>query len=295
MKIGTLCSGIGTAEMATKLLLNNCSIEYASDIDPYVKQTYIYNHNPRIFYDDVNYIDHLPFVNLMVFGSPCQPFSVAGKGLGLEDPRGKLLYKILDLVDKSRPDTIIGENVEGFLTQDGGKNIRIVNEKLERMGYYFSYKVLDSLDFGVPQQRKRCWYVAAKSKQYNFPVGNGTHPPLATILDTNPDENVYVTPEFLRKPKVKKRMASYNNDYINCITRTISRNGSSKEYTGYVAAVHHAIGETRKPTVNECCRLFGIPNDFHFPDSVCTTRRYDMLANSMVVPVLKELIRKLIC
>lgn len=291
--IGTFFSGIGAPEQAVRHLGLPHNIAYACDNDPYVKSTYLHNYRCGMFYDDITTIRNLPTVDLLVFGFPCQPFSLAGKGLGLEDQRGQLVFHALNLIEKSHPRHIIAENVAGLVTRDGGKLLHDIESRFRKMGYNVKSSILDSLGFGLPQKRERVWIVATKDKHFTFPTPSQHYPSLASFLDLGPSENVYATYSFLEKPKVQQRLSEYKKNYINCITHTISRNGSSGEYISYVAAVQHAIGETRKPTVNECRRLFGFGKDFEFPEQICMTRRYNMFGNSMAVPVLSAIISKI--
>lgn len=292
--IGTFFSGIGAPEQAVHRLGIPHRIIYACDNDPYVKATYLHNYSCESFYDDITAITKLPRVDLLVFGFPCQPFSMAGKGKGVQDVRGKLVFKALDLIRQSRPRHIIAENVAGLVHRDGGKLLKKIENIFRKMGYNVKSIILDSLGFGVAQKRERVWIVATENNGFEFPTPTSDHPPLASVLDRHTTENVYATRKFLSKEKVQKRLKNYNKDYINCITHTISRNGSSSEYISYVSAVNNAIGELRKPTVNECQRLFGFGEDFEFPEEICAGRRYNMFGNSMVVPVISAIINNLL-
>lgn len=293
IKVGTLFSGIGAPEQALQALGIPHSISFACDSDPYVKETYKLNYNCDVYYDDITSIKDLPKVNLLVFGFPCQPFSIAGNGNGLNDVRGKLLLTALSLIEKTPPDTVIAENVEGLLRCDDGNLLNYIIERFTKIGYNVHYSLLNSLDFGIPQRRNRLWIVATKKSGFEFPKPITNRPDLKSFLEVNVSERVFVTKKFLKKAKVRTKIRSYHHDYIPCITHTISRNGSSGEYISYVAAVNKAIGQLRKPTVNECRRLFGFSNGFRFPDSVCATRRYNMFGNSMVVPVVQSVIERL--
>jgi DNA (cytosine-5)-methyltransferase 1 len=294
MKIGTLFSGLGAPEFAAKEL-SECEIAYACDNDPYAKTTYLHNHAPGVFYDDVSQIEKLPKVDLLVFGFPCQPFSMAGKRGGMDDIRGRLVFKAIDLIKSSRPNFFIAENVEGFCRNNNGRALQEVLNCMRGLGYCVEYGILNSLDFGLPQSRRRLWIVGSKKKRSGMlPVGNMPYKPLCKFLDKKTsDTSAYATKLFLEKPKVQQALKDYAHDYIPCITQTISRNGSSSEYISYVAAVWQAIKQTRKPTVQETMRLFGL-DDCRFPESVCTTRRYAMLANSMAVPVIKAIMEKIL-
>ena len=295
MKVGTLFSGLGSPEFALRSLSIPHTIEFACDNDPFVKETYMSNHKCQNFYDDVDALTGIPNVDLLVFGFPCQPFSFAGKGRGLADKRGTLVLKALDLIKQNKPKAFIAENVEGLVAMDNGRVLSQLLKRMRTMGYKVQHRVLNSLDFGIPQSRRRLWIVGTLNGSFDFPDNSQTDTPhLSQFLDRKVDDSVFATDAFLSKNKVSNRLRNYSNPYINCITQTICRNGSSSEYISYVAAVFNAIKQARKPTVDECRRLFGLPDDFIFPSSVCATRRYAMLANSMVVPVLSALIKGLV-
>ena len=102
-------------------------------------------------------------VDLIVGGTPCQSFSVAGLRKGLEDPRGNLALTFLGLVDHYRPEWVIWENVPGVLSSSGGRDFGSFLGALGQLGYGFAYRVLDAQYFGVPQRRRRVFVVAHSS------------------------------------------------------------------------------------------------------------------------------------
>lgn len=102
-------------------------------------------------------------VNLIVGGTPCQSFSVAGLRKGLEDPRGNLALAFIGMVDHYRPEWVIWENVPGVLSSSGGRDFGSFLGALASIGYGFAYRVLDAQYFGVPQRRRRVFVVAHSS------------------------------------------------------------------------------------------------------------------------------------
>lgn len=293
MKVGTLFSGIGAPEMALKKFPHK--IVFACDNNPNAEVTYKYNYSSKYFYNNVTKIKKLPNVDLLIFGFPCQPFSFSGHQLGFDDERGTLVKNVISLMKKNPPDFFIAENVKGLVDINKGKLFNIIISMFQDIGYNVTYKILDSLNFGIPHKRERVWILGSRNgKLPEIPDTNSTsYPPLKDFLDRNVSDNVWATKSFLKKEKVKKRLSNYKKSYIHCITLSISRNGTSSEYINYVAAVNNAIGEARKPTVKECCRLFGFSENFQFPNNVSQTARYIMLGNTMVVPILSSIIKKL--
>ena len=100
-------------------------------------------------------------IDLLVGGTPCQSFSVAGLRKGLADPRGNLALTFLGLADKLKPRWIVWENVPGVLSSDGGRDFGSFLGALEQLGYGWAYRVLDAQHFGVPQRRRRVFVVAS--------------------------------------------------------------------------------------------------------------------------------------
>ena len=98
--------------------------------------------------------------DLLVGGTPCQSFSVAGLRKGLEDPRGNLALVFLGLADRIKPRWIVWENVPGVLSSAGGRDFGSFLGALVELGYGFAYRVLDAQHFGVPQRRRRVFVVA---------------------------------------------------------------------------------------------------------------------------------------
>jgi DNA (cytosine-5)-methyltransferase 1 len=99
-------------------------------------------------------------IDLLVGGTPCQSFSVAGLRKGLDDPRGNLALVFLGLADKLKPRWIVWENVPGVLSSNGGRDLGSFLGALVQLGYGFAYRVLDAQHFGVPQRRRRIILVA---------------------------------------------------------------------------------------------------------------------------------------
>jgi len=295
LKVGTLFSGIGAPEEALRQMGILHAVEFACDNCAIAKKTYLENCACGHFFDDIYDMDgtKLPLIDLLIFGFPCQPFSVAGKGVGLVDERGQAMLRALRVIHECAPRVVVAENVEGLLTQHS-TTLQVLIKSLSDMGYYVNYTVLDSLDFGLPQRRRRLWIVGTRTPNYKFPEGTGRYAPLASMLVVDEDDpRLFATASFLCKQKVQEALATYEHDYALCITKTIARNGSSKEYIKNVAAVNHAIGCLRKMSVRECLNVFGF-GCFRFPDGVPLTKRYEMLANTMTVPVVKAIIKSVL-
>jgi len=293
LKIGTLFSGIGAPEEALSQLKIPHKIQFACDCDAAARFTYLNNHRCEVFYEDVkNMPKELPEIDLLVFGFPCQTFSLAGCRNGLRDVRGRLIYSAIDVLKRTQPKYFIAENVPGLMKNNRGRTFKKFLKLMTNANYHVHHKVLNSLDYGTPQHRRRIWFVGIKKdieQDFDFPNINKKIA-LKKVLKKKVSPRFFSTKDFLSKPKVKKRLENYDKPYINCITQTIARNGTSSEYISNVAAVYHAIGQARKPTPEECLRIFGFSKKFKFPQSISITQMYNQLGNTMVVPILKEIL-----
>lgn len=176
LKIGTMFSGIGAIEYALKRLNLNTKIQFACDIDSFVKKSYFANYpiEESNWYDDVHKINGESYKNkldLLVGGSPCQSFSMIGKRKGLEDTRGTLFYEFARVINESQPNVFIFENVKGLLNHDSGNTFETIKATFNELGYKYFFQVLNAKNYGIPQHRERVFVVGFKDKsvQFSFP------------------------------------------------------------------------------------------------------------------------------
>jgi len=147
-----------------------------SEIDKYAIQVYKY-HFPQIKeYGDATRIvpEELPDFDLLTAGFPCQAFSIAGKRKGLEDTRGTLFYEIARIVSVKRPKLLLLENVRGLLSHDKGRTFGLILSTFSDLGYILQWQILNSKDFGVPQNRERVFIIGHLGKEcfkQVFPIG----------------------------------------------------------------------------------------------------------------------------
>ena len=169
MKFIDLFSGIGGFRSALELNGHKC-IAY-SEVDKFAKQSYqaIYNTEDEIDLGDITkiseeYLSHFKQENdIVVGGSPCQSFSLAGSRKGFEDTRGTLFFEYAKVVKETQPKYFLFENVKGMLSHDKGNTIRVVLETFDQLGYYIDFNVFNSKYYDVPQNRERI-YIVGKRK-----------------------------------------------------------------------------------------------------------------------------------
>lgn len=173
LRIGTLFSGIGAIEHALQRLKIKTEIVFAGDIDPFVKDAYFANYDisEQGWHDDVQDFSAKKYkykVDLLVGGSPCQSFSMAGKRGGMEDTRGTLFYDFARVIQECKPKVFIFENVRGLLNHDKGNTWKVIQNVFDDLGYSINSKILNSSDYGIPQSRNRIFVVGFRKKNTDF-------------------------------------------------------------------------------------------------------------------------------
>ena len=155
------CSGIGGGRLG----LENCGLECvgSSDTSRLANTTYdlLFPNKKDINYGDLKKINpkSLPDYDLLIAGFPCQSFSVIGRQQGTKDPRGQIIYYLMNIIEENKPKVFILENVKGLISHDNGKTFKEITKALSDIGYDVFYKVLNSIDYGVPHMRQRIFIV----------------------------------------------------------------------------------------------------------------------------------------
>jgi DNA (cytosine-5)-methyltransferase 1 len=162
MKYGSVCSGIEAASVAWHDL--GWEPQWFSEIEQFPSEVLKHRFPAVPNLGDMTTINQNPIaderpIDLLVGGTPCQSFSVAGLRKGLADPRGNLMLTFLSIADKFRPKWLVWENVPGVLSSNGGKDFGTFLGALGELGYGFAYRVLDAQYFGVAQRRRRVFVV----------------------------------------------------------------------------------------------------------------------------------------
>lgn len=205
-----LCSGIGGGRLG----LENAglkSIGY-SDTSKLSVRTYNLMHHAEDepYYYNLKRIkcEKIPPYDLLIAGFPCQTFSVIGRKKGFSDDRGQLIFHIARILKETQPTCFLLENVKGLVTHDKGRTIKIITDELNEVGYDVIYKVLTSLDYGVPQMRQRVYFIGIRKDLgkdiNNFSWPNPVEkPPLVDYLtDDNVanDERLEILHYYLNNP-----------------------------------------------------------------------------------------------
>lgn len=310
-----LCAGIGGFHLALK---DNFECIYSNEINKKCRETYFDNFKiiPTEDLLKIN-INEVPNHNLLCAGFPCQPFSISGKQLGFLDPRGNIFFRILEVIKQKNPETIFLENVKNLISHNSGKTLKIIIELLEEQGYYVNYKILNSNQFGLPQNRERIIIIGNKFKNFDFnKVKNKKECFLKDFLDVEIKHKYLNNEEFtlINKNKLKiqksglifcgflnKNFRKLDNININLSrvhkqpNRIYSFEGihptiSSQEVSGRYY-IYDGVG-VRKLTIDECYKIMGFPKLFIKNKEI--SNAYKQIGNSVCIPMIQEVGKEII-
>lgn len=159
---------------------------FTSEIKPHAIKVLLQNHPGEYIAGDITKVpsSDIPDFDVLLGGFPCQAFSAAGKRMGFADTRGTLFFEVERILRDKSPKGFILENVEGLENHGHGNTLRVILAHLRALGYAVSYRVLNSRDFGVPQERKRIYLVGAKSGTVTMAGLEHSRSVLGDILET---------------------------------------------------------------------------------------------------------------
>ncbi len=293
LKCADFFSGIGGFHVAARNL--DLEVVFACDIDPETRRAYEANFGLQPAGDvETLSSEDVPDHDLLFAGFPCQPFSIIGRQQGFADPRGALFFEILRIVRAKRPLGIVLENVKQLSTAQRGQVLLRIMTDLHDLGYTVEAKVLNALDFGLPQKRERTIIVATQSPFFRFPWPDKSIPmrPLAEILEPDPPRK-YFASEMIR---AKRRAAHTAAISPSIWHENKGGNVSSHEWSCALRAnaSHNYLlvdGE-RRLTPREMLRLQGFPDSWQIVCSDAQTRK--QAGNAVPVPMVQAVIERMV-
>lgn len=300
-----LFAGIGGVRLGFQAVGGACV--FSSEYDKSAQKTYKENHG-EIPFGDITKIDEklIPDHDVLLAGFPCQPFSHAGvsarTAIGQQhgflcETQGTLFFDVLRIINSKKPKVIFLENVRNLERHDEGKTLKKIRESIEASGYYFSYKVIDASSV-VPQKRIRCYMVGVRKdigQSFEFPVIQGDPLPLINILEETVDD-IYTISDKLWQGHINRTKRNIDRGTgftahladLNKPSNTIvARYGKD----GKECLIPQVGKNPRMLSLRECARLQGFPEEFKI--SVARTPAYKQFGNSVVVPVIIELAKKI--
>lgn len=293
-----LFAGIGGIRIPYDELGGDCL--FSSEWDEKACETYFANFGV-VPYGDITKIpvEQIPHHDLLLAGFPCQAFSIMGKMLGFADTRGTMFFEIERILQHHRTPYIMLENVKQLVGHDKGRTFKVILDHLQQLGYHVKWKVLNALDFGLPQKRERVIIVGfqdqADYETFNF---NFTPKPysLSSILedDGKVDKSLFASSYIInkRKEKTEGKDVFYPSIWHENKSGNISvldhscalRTGASYNYL--------LVNGIRRPSSRELLRLQGFPDKFRIVVSHQDIRR--QTGNSVAVPMIRMVAEKIV-
>ncbi|MCQ2277033.1 MAG: DNA cytosine methyltransferase [Bacteroidales bacterium] len=289
----------------------------------YVKESYLANYDidPSDFHTDIRFMrgdDYKDQVDILVGGSPCQSFSTYGKKQGLEDARGTLFYDYARIIKESNPKIFIYENVAAIKSNDHGHTWETMLSVWKSLGYKIYPEILNAVDYDHPQLRRRVFIVGIRedicTTPYKFPEKKTRTKKSTDFLEKGKIPLKYYLGEggftWITTYEKHKRRSRVNQEVIGCQTANQQDNWIGDFRVEHPLPEHYedprifigkfdfkdgkglvdAVG--RKLTPRECLRLMGFSDKFRIV--VDDHQAYHQSGNSIVVPVLKEIIQTIV-
>lgn len=299
--IGGICTGFKRAGV---------EIVYANDMDKNACRTYRENYNYPLEEAKIEDVDEksLPDADMVLFGFPCTSFSIAGRREGFEDENtGHLFFEALRVIKEKKPRVFFLENVKNLVSHDKGNTFKVITECLKEEGYYFRYKVLNSMEYGnIPQNRERIYVVGFKNKEecdkFYFPEPIPLTTTIQDIIkpdEKKPDKYYYENTKYY--PILKESMT--NKDTVYQWRRVYVREnkkGVCPTLTANMGTGGHNVPLViddfgiRKLTPKETLLLQGFPEDFKIPEKMADSHIYKQAGNSVTVTVIERIAKNIV-
>lgn len=319
-----LFAGIGGIRLGFEnAFKENSETVFVSEWDSYAQKTYLANFlEPKTIAGDITKIDEkeIPPFDICLAGFPCQAFSMAGQRKGFDDNykgicRGTLFLDVARICEYHKPKVIFCENVKGLVIHDKGRTFKIIKSTFEQLGYNVFSQILNSKDFGVPQNRERIYIVAFRKdlgiESFSFPVATNSSKKIRDILEENPvSAKYYLSTTYIQtliRHKAKHEALGHGFGYeirsldgtagaIVCGGMGRERNLIIDKRQKNLTPVTHIKGTVntdgiRKMTPREWARLQGFPDSFNL--TLADTHLYKQFGNSVTVPVIQAIAQKI--
>lgn len=319
-----LFAGIGGIRLGfDQAFGKNIQTVFVSEWDESAKKTYKANFQDETeIAGDITAINEkdIPDFDICLAGFPCQAFSIAGRKKGFDDnfkgqTRGTLFFDVVRICAEKKPKVIFCENVKGLTIHDHGRTFKVIVGALRELGYTVFYKLLNSKDFGVPQNRERIYIVAFRNDiapgEFVFPEGTDSTKTIRDIMEDAPIPSKYYLSDVYMQTLInhKKRHESKGNGFgyeirnLDGIAGTLVCGGMGRERNLIIDNREHDTTPTthikgkineegiRKMTPREWARLQGFPDSFKFV--LADVHLYKQFGNSVTVPVIKAIAEKI--
>lgn len=292
-----LFAGIGGIRLAFEAVGGKCV--FSSEFDEDACKTYEANFGEHPS-GDITKISakDIPDFDILLGGFPCQAFSIIGKKEGFANETcGTLFFEIERILKEKKPKAFMLENVKNLTAHDKGKTFRIIREHLEALGYHIYFRVLNALDYGVPQKRERIIIVGfLENILFHFPspIPEREKKRLQDILETDVPKKYYVKSEIKRSRLMRLKNKNFPKPYISHenMAGSITPHEYSSALRAGASANYILINDERRPTEREMLRIQGFPDTFKIVVSYSKVKK--QCGNSVAVPVIQAVASEMI-
>lgn len=293
-----LFAGIGGIRLGFQSQGGQCV--FSSEWDEGAAKTYEANFGEKPFGDITTIDPHdIPDFDVLLGGFPCQPFSIIGDKEGFNhETQGTLFFNIENILLVKRPKAFLLENVRNLTAHDKGRTFQVILAHLRNAGYDVHYKVMNALDYGVPQKRERIIIVGFRQPvpEFEFPRPIRRRKTVLDIIDPNAEND----PSLFVKPQIRasrlKRISdpNYPRPYISHenVAGAITPHNFSCALRAGASANYILINDERRPSCREMLRIQGFPDKFKIVVSYSQLKH--QTGNSVAVPVIKAVAKKMI-
>lgn len=267
---------------------------FASDIDPECRRAYEHNYGLAPI-GDIRTVEPsgIPDHDLLFAGFPCQPFSIIGDLRGFDDTRGTLFFEIARILQEKKPKAFILENVKMLVGHQQGRTLARITETLHDLGYSVTYRVLNALDFGLPQKRERVFIVGFRDPSpFVWPHGGVPMKPLRELLEPE------VHPRYLASEAIRRARAEWHTKEGQPTIWHENKAGNVSKYP-YSCALRAGasynyllVDGERRLTEREMLRLQGFPDTFEIVCNHSQTRK--QAGNSVPVPMVASVLDRVL-
>lgn len=308
MRVGSLFAGVGGIDLGFEKA--GFKTVWANEMDSYAAETFKANFDCELVVDDIRNVnvEHIPDIDILVAGFPCQAFSVAGYRKGFEDDRGNVYFEVVKVFEAKKPQIVFLENVKNLIGHDNGNTFRVILESLRENGYKVKYQVLNACDYGnVPQNRERIYVVAFQDeevyKNFEFPDPIELTTKLNDVIDFEnlQDSRYYYSEDSCKFYEELKNGMNKENTIYQWRRVYVRENKSNLCPTltanmgtgGHNVPLIYSKKGIRKLTPRECFNIQGFDKEFILPDKLSNTRLYKQAGNSVSVPVIERIAKQI--
>ena len=289
-KVASFFSGIGGLDLGLERA--GFTIRFHCEINPFCRRI-LGQHWPDVpVHDDIRKLDdaEIPDADVWAAGFPCQDLSLARMGprSGLRGSQSGLFHEFVRLVRGRGPRAIVLENVHGLLSSHGGRDFAIVLKALDELGYGIAWRVLNSKDFGVPQQRRRV-YIVAMHRDWGDPAEVLLEPQCGDWNPPKSRSNGKKSPSLFQTIIGDPRQGPLVKSIAHCIYAESARHTGTDWSRNYV---WYPDGRVRRFTPNEVERVQGFPANWTLPKAIeereakrIDSLRYHAVGNAVTPPV----------